>query len=127
VDQQRHLRYEGTWKGTQPYDLGILFGGEPEANEVLVRYPFPREVVFPSGLTGSRGVSSVAATAQTDFDIRKNDSSVGTVGFAASATTATFIMASATTFAAGDVLTLVAPETPDATLAELGLALVGVR
>lgn len=110
-----------------PYDIGASYVGVPTASAVLMRYPFPRQVIFPSGLTNSRGVAAVAATAQTDFDIKKNNSSVGTMRFAASATTATFIMASQTTFAAGDYITVVAPGTPDATLADIGFGLAGTR
>lgn len=112
---------------TQPYDVGGSYNGAPTASLVMLRYPFPRQVIFPSGLTGSQGVAGVAATAQTDFDLKKNGSSVGTMRFAAAATTASFIMASQTTFAAGDVLTVVAPASPDATLANLGFSLAGTR
>jgi len=45
--------------------------------------------------------------------------------FAAGASAASFAMTSATTFAAGDVLTIVAPATPDATLANLVWTLAG--
>ncbi|HMU15805.1 MAG TPA: hypothetical protein PKC95_00040 [Thauera aminoaromatica] len=110
-----------------PYDVGASYPGAPTASVVLMRYPFPRQVIFPSGLTNSRGVAGTAATAQTDFDIKKNGSSVGTMRFAAAGTTATFIMASQTTFAAGDVLTVVAPGSPDATLADIGFGLAGTR
>ena len=111
----------------QPYDVGGTYPGVPAASAVLIRYPFPRAVVFPSGLTNSRGVAAVAATAQTDFDIQKNGASVGTMRYAAAGTTATFIMASQTSFAAGDILTVVAPGTPDATLADVGFSLAGTR
>jgi len=54
-----------------------------------------------------------------------NGMNVGTMVFAAAATTATFAMTSATTFNAGDVLTLVAPAVPDATLANLAWTFMG--
>jgi len=114
-------------QATNPYDVGGTYNGAPTASLVLMRFPFPRQVIFPAGLTNAHGVSNVAATAQTDFDIKKNGSSVGTMRFAAAATTATFIMASQTTFAAGDILTVVAPGTPDATLADIGFSLAGTR
>ncbi|EYS89466.1 hypothetical protein CF68_32975 [Cupriavidus sp. SK-4] len=110
-----------------PYDVGGTYNGAPAASAVLVRLPFPRQVIFPAGLTNSRGTAGTAATAQTDFDIQKNGASVGTMRFAASAMTPTFIMASQTTFAAGDILRVVAPATPDATLADIGFSLAGTR
>ena len=45
--------------------------------------------------------------------------------FAIGATNASFTMASATSFAGGDVLTILAPGTPDATLANLAWTLTG--
>jgi len=86
---------------------------------------FAGTVKFPTGLTGSQGTAGLAATATTTYSIRKNGSNAGTMVFAAGATTATFTMASATTFMAGDVLTIVAPVSPDATLANLAWTLVG--
>jgi hypothetical protein len=117
----------GAATGTDPYDAGGGCTGVPAVSLVLMHYPFPRTVVFPSGLTSSRGVAGTAATAQADFDIRRNGGSVGTMRFAAAATTASFIMASATTFFPGDILTVVAPASPDATLADVGFALAGTR
>ncbi|RWA55356.1 hypothetical protein AU476_07560 [Cupriavidus sp. UYMSc13B] len=110
-----------------PYDVGGTYNGAPAASAVLIRFPFPRQVIFPSGLTSSRGTAGTAATAQTDFDIQKNGSSVGTMRFAAGSATATFLMGSQTTFAAGDVVKVVAPATPDATLADIGFSLAGTR
>ena len=118
---------EFTTAVTGSYDLGLTWSGTLPASQVLMRYPFPRAVDFPAGLTGSRGVAASAATGTTTLDLRKNGTSVGSVQYAASATTATFTMASATSFAAGDVLTVHAPGTADATLADLGLSLAGTR
>jgi hypothetical protein len=112
---------------TGSYDLGLTWAGTLPASQVLMRYPFPRAVDVPVGLTGSRGVSAVAATALTTLDLRKNGTSIGSVQWAAAGTTATFIMATPTSFAAGDVLTVHAPASADATLADLGLSLAGTR
>lgn len=109
------------------YDVGGFYPGVPTASALVSQYPFPRSVKFPSGLTGSQGKAGTAATAQTDFDIQKNGSSVGTMRFAVSATVASFIMGSETTFSAGDVLKVIAPVTPDATLANVSFALAGVK
>lgn len=110
-----------------PYDIAGTFSGAPAASDVILRYPLPRAVSLPVGLTSSQGVAGVAATGSTTFDIRKNGVSVGSMVFVAAATTATFTMVSATALAAGDVLTVVAPATEDATLADIGLCLAGTR
>jgi hypothetical protein len=91
-----------------------------------VRYPFPRAVIFPASLTLSRGVCGTAPSSQTDFDILKNGVRFGTMRFAASATSATLISASGASFAAGDILTVVAPAALNG-LADLGFALAGTR
>jgi hypothetical protein len=113
--------------GSEPYDIGAQIAGAPTASLVMLRYKFPRAVAYPAGLTDSQGVAGTAATAQTDFDVRKNGVSVGTMRFAAAGTSATFIAASPQTYAAGDVLTVVAPASPDATLAGVSFVLAGAR
>jgi hypothetical protein len=110
-----------------PYDIAATFSGQPASSDVILRYPLPRAVNFPVGLTDSQGVAGVAATDSTPFDIRKNGVSVGAMQFAAGAIVASFTMVSATALAKGDVLTIVAPGTADATLADIGLCLAGER
>jgi len=111
----------------EPFAVNCTWNGVTTASLVLIHLPIPVAVTFAAAFAGSYGVATTAATAQTDFDIQKNGSSVGTLRFAAGATSATFIAASPVSFAAGDVLKLVGPATPDATLATLGLTLKGVR
>jgi len=111
----------------EPFAVNCTWNGATTASLVLIHLPMPVAVTFAAAFAGSYGVATTAATAQTDFDIKKNGTSVGTLRFAAAATTATFIAASPVSFAAGDVLKLVGPATPDATLATLGLTLKGVR
>jgi hypothetical protein len=113
--------------GASPYDVGAMISGVPDASAVCLRYKFPREVTFAAGLAPSQGVANVAATADTDFDIQHNGVSVGTMTFATAATAATFDMASETVFDAGDVLTVIAPSSPDATLADISFVLAGTR
>ena len=112
--------------GVLVYDVGATYVGAPPTSEAIVRYPFPRAVDFPSGLTNSRGVCGTAPSAQTDFDLRKGGVSFGTMRFAASGTTASFIAASPTSFSAGDVLTVVTPANLNG-LEDLGFSLAGVR
>lgn len=108
-----------------PADQVVFKIGQPTANEVLLRVPIARRTRMKVDLSGSRGVASLAATAQTDFDIRRNGTSFATMRFAAVGTTASFIAASETVLEPGDILSIVAPTTPDATLADIGVTLAG--
>ncbi|HEQ98800.1 MAG TPA: DUF2793 domain-containing protein [candidate division Zixibacteria bacterium] len=110
------------------YDIGSSFNGKPSASEVLLRIPFTRDVNFPDDLSGSQGVLGTAPTAQADFAIKKNGVEFATMSFAGSATTATFSTSSSDEdFTAGDVLTVEAPSSQDATLADIGFLLKGTK
>jgi hypothetical protein len=102
------------------------FSGRPTANLVLQSYVFAAPATVPAGLSGSRGTAATAATASTTFNIQKNGANVGTMVFAPSAAAATFTMNSAILFNAGDVLSLVAPSAPDATVANLAWTIMGI-
>jgi hypothetical protein len=115
----------GTGQASSIIVSGSL-SGRPTANLVLQSYVFAAPVTLPVGLSGSRGTASTAATATTTFNIQKNGASVGTMVFAPSAAAATFTMNPATLFNAGDVLTVIAPATPDATLANLAWTITGI-
>ncbi len=110
-----------------PYDIGGCYVGQPAAGAVILRYPMPRAVRFLAGLSSSKGVAATAPTGAVSFLLRKNGAQFASMDFAAAATLATFTCASNTDFAAGDVLTLVAPSTPDDTLADIGFALACLR
>lgn len=79
-----------------------------------------------AGMSGSYAKLVTAATATALFSIQKNAVQVGTISFAASATVGTFTLASTVSFAAGDVLSIVAP-TRDDTLAGLHMTLRLIR
>jgi hypothetical protein len=101
------------------------FSGSPAASQTIERYIFATPVTFPAGFAGSYGSAATAATSTAAFSIQQNGAAIGTMTFAAGAATASFTMTSATGFAAGDVLTIAAPATPDATLANLAWTLSG--
>jgi hypothetical protein len=87
--------------------------------------------VMPISLTNSQGniggAGATAPSAQTDFDIQVNGVSVGTMRFAASATTATFIKASATTVALGERTSIVAPANLNGMAGLLDFSIRGTR
>jgi hypothetical protein len=123
--------------GAQPFAVVPFFPGSPTASQLLGVFPAPAGITtltFAAAIAGSSGKALAAATADTDIDVRKNattaanGTSVGTVRFAAGATVPTFIAASGFTLTGGtDYLSLWAPATPDATLANFAIALYATR
>lgn len=111
----------------QPFDLTAFYPGVPSASALVTRVPVARAITFSTATTTGRGSASVAATSQTDFDVKLNGASVGTIRFAAGASTGSFIAASPITTAAGDVVSIHAPSSADATLADVGFVLAGTR
>ena len=109
------------------YDVGGAYNGAPTADLVLMRFPFVREVMFEAGMSLSKFVAGVAATAETIFSIQKNGVEFATATFAIGAQAATFTCALSTVFGPGNTLTVVAPNPADATLANLGWCLAGTR
>lgn len=101
------------------YDVGGMYSGVPTASVVMMRFPFVRNIKMPANLQDSRMIAGTAATAETVFSIKVNGVEKFTATFAISGTSATF---SGSEFSAGvnDILTVVAPASPDATLADLG-------
>lgn len=102
----------------------IQFLGNPQSGSPIVRFTFASATSFAAGLPGSTCTAGAAPTGARTFNIAKNGSNVGTMSFAAGATIATFAMASAQSFAAGDILTIT-PTSTDATLANLSGYLAG--
>lgn len=100
-------------------------GGVLDGSEVLCSHVFTQDVSFDAGLASSEARSGVAATAQAVLTIKKNSTSIGTITFAAAATTGTFAMSADQSFADGDKLEIIAPSSTDATLARLAITLVG--
>lgn len=103
-----------------PVDVNVFFQGVPASSDIMLIYPITRQTEFPASLSASRGKSGVAANASTTISVQKNGTQFGTVVFAAAATVPTFT-GTATTFNAGDYLSVVAPASADANLADIGI------
>jgi hypothetical protein len=111
--------------GPTTIELSMFAGGKPTASETLFRHEFTAAATIPAALAGSQGSAGVAATASTVLTLKKNTTSIGTATWAAAGTEPTLAAASPTSFAIGDVLVITAPATPDATLADISLSIVG--
>lgn len=104
------------------------YNGTIPASIDVMRYSVAIALDFEAGLPLSLGRALVSPTADTDFTIKKNGSSIGTIRFeAGSPTSVLFTFASAVSFAAGDLLQITSPASPDATLADINFSIVGER
>lgn len=114
--------------GIDPYDLAVFVPGVMSNDQLLFQHIVTRPFTLADDFAGSQMVAGVAATATTTLDIEKNGSGIGTVqitsgGVVTFATTGS----GAESFAAGDVLTILAPSSADATLADVAITLSGKR
>lgn len=123
------LRADGTnvFRIDNQFDFGGYLAGQPSGSAKIFRMVTDRPFRLPSGLGGAQANLGTAATAQTDYDLQKNGASIGTMRFAAAATTATFIFASDVDFAIGDVFGIVAPASPDSTAADHSWMIPGYK
>lgn len=112
-----------------PYVVSSMFNGTIPASTVVLRHVVTADVFFEDDFSGSEGVSEDPAAASTDFDITVNGVSVGTMTYAMGASTAGFVTSGAGTLQLfdGDILRVIAPASPDATLAGISFSLRGTR
>lgn len=108
-------------------DFSDYIEGKFTPAETVYRYVTPRGFKIAAGGAPSIAVAPAAspATATAVFTLMKNGVSFGTMRFAAGATLATFTIAAAVTFVAGDVLSIVSPTLADATLADVSFTMSG--
>lgn len=99
----------------------------PYSAEQFFKFVAYTTTIFPQNLTASRATADVAATASAVFSLQKNGVEFATITFAMGATTGTFVCAADTTFSAGDIFTVVAPNPRDTTLAGVALTIVVSR
>lgn len=108
-------------------DLIIFKPGKPTATEIIFYMQVVRAFTWASGLTGSLFKSLAAATSTAVLTIKQNGNSIGTLSFAGAGTVPTVTFASQVTFAVNDIISIEAPGTPDATLANISLCFKGSR
>lgn len=90
--------------------IGMFLPGAQEPSEVVMEYiAAGNGFTLPAGLSSSRGRCISPPLDDVEFIIAKNSVPIGSVLFAGSASTATFSLASANTFSAGDYLSIISP------------------
>jgi hypothetical protein len=108
------------------YDLQGGAAGTLASSQVILSHVAVRTITWNAGFGLSQGHASVAATAQTTFTIAVNGTTIGTMVFAAAATTSTFTLTGSNSLTPGQVLTVTGPATADATLANVTFTLLGL-
>lgn len=108
------------------YDFHSFVAGKPAASATVLFVKAGRAFNIPANLAGAQAKAKTAATAASTVTLYKNGSSFATISFAAGASTAT-LSGTATSFAIGDELTVVAPATQDSTLADIALTLLATQ
>ncbi len=111
---------------THPYDIAVYVGGQFTANQSLAEVNVVRAFSWPTNLVGSVATLDTATTNLLTVSLLKNGTTVGTANFAAGSTTATFTIG-AESFAVGDKVSILAPDTPDASAAGLSVTFLGTR
>lgn len=109
-----------------PIELGGFVGGVPTVSIVLFRYLAADAVSFVADLVGSVGHNVTAPSAQTDFDVQVNGVSKGTMRFASSANTSTFLTNPTFSLVSGDRFDIVAPANLNG-LADLSFTFAAAR
>ena len=103
-----YLRGDGSW-AAHLYDIGMSYVGVAPSGVTMV-FTANRAFSLPAGLSGTTARSLVAAAATTTFTIFKKSGAtvtdIGSMVFAAGATSPTLTFSSAVSFAIGDSLYL---------------------
>jgi hypothetical protein len=107
--------------GAVPYDIAAPVFGKPAASEIVLRVRTQRAFTLD---TFYGYAATAATTASAVFTVTKNGSSIGTITFSTSTNASTTTVAT-TSFAIGDVLTITAPASQNATLADIDFFLKG--
>ena len=131
LDTKKAYVSDGTnWKeiqyaGNLAYDIALNVYGQPNtANDLLASFTVPRAVTIASGASGVASCNTATSAALT-LSIKVNGAQVGTASFAAGATSGTVNFTSQVNLTSGQILTLFIPATPDATIQDIAVTIVG--
>lgn len=108
-----------------PYDISLFISeNEDNADVILCGYIASRNVTIPSSCGNSVAIANTAPAGTTVYDVKINDLSVGNITFNASATVGT-VSINTTDMVPNDILEIINPSTPDTTIADISVTIVG--
>jgi len=105
------------------FDISTFAPGISGSSATILQNVLAREATLRAGGGTSQAYAATVSTAAKTYTITKNGVSAGTIDLAIGANAGTFTVASDAVFAIGDRLAIVAPATPDATLADISITL----
>jgi hypothetical protein len=120
------LQGDSTWVD-RPYVVPIQYEAAPTASQTA-RHVIPGGVGTVSIATNCPNCTfsiGTSATATTTFSIKKNGSQFGTVAVTSGGSVTWTV--TATTLTSGDILSVVAPASPDATAAQIAMSIYATR
>lgn len=110
-----------------PYDIGAYIPGLPVAGAEVMKFIAPRAIELADDFADSRGHVGVNPTASAAFDVLKNGTSVGSITVSTGGVFTFATTGGGVSLAAGDRLSVTAPDPQDATLSGTSFVFAGTR
>lgn len=106
--------------------VSFFFTTAPTASEVLLLFVAVDAFTIPANLVGTQVKVGTNSTGTVALDVQQNGTSIGTISIASTGVvTLTTTTGTAKSVAVGDIIKVVAPVTPDATLANVAATIKG--
>ena len=109
-----------------PYDIAFFLQGTmTAASELVAAFTATRKISIYAGATGSLAKAVIAPVAPVTYGLKIGATSVGSVSFAAGATTGNVAYTNSRNFQAGETMYLYNPASIDAVIKDVTISIVG--
>lgn len=110
------------------YDVATWYPGTFTSSQIVVRIIAARPFDIPNDFAGSKALMATPPGSDQTFLVKKNGTQFGTLVIDHTTGAGTFLTSGADeAFAAGDYIDIVAPSSPDGTMANLTFSILGSR